>query len=76
MSLIEVQIQERGRITIPINIRKKHGLKDGDWITLELKVDDQHGSADSLEKQVEVVELERIEDLDDSFKKIVDGLGV
>lgn len=44
MSTIEVQIQERGRITIPHNIRKKRGLKVGDWITLTL-VDEQPDAA-------------------------------
>ena len=43
----------------------------------EKNKDIQHGSADSGEKQqLEVVELERIENLDDSLEKIVDGSGV
>ena len=45
MTEIHVQIQERGRVTIPVNIRKRFGLKEGDWVTLKLKVDKQHGSA-------------------------------
>lgn len=43
MTNIEVQIQERGRITIPVNIRKRYGLKEGDWVTLRLIVDEQSG---------------------------------
>lgn len=38
--------------------------------------DVQHGSADSREKQLNIVELERIDNLDDSLEKIVDGSGV
>jgi len=45
MSTIEVQIQERGRVTIPYNIRKKYDLKDGDWITLKLVTEDEQPAA-------------------------------
>ena len=37
----DVQIQQRGRITIPDNVRKRHDLKDGDWITLKLVTEDE-----------------------------------
>ena len=43
MTEIYVQIKERGRITIPVNIRKRFGLKEGDWMTLKLVVDEQSG---------------------------------
>jgi len=42
----------------------------------EMLFDDQSGKADSREKQLEIVELERIENIDDSLEKIVDGSGV
>jgi len=52
-----------------------HIEKDGS-ISHSIGKDDQSGMTDSQEKQLEVVELERIENLDDSLEKIVDGSGV
>ena len=74
MTEIVVQIQERGRITIPVNIRKRYDLKDGDWITLELVLDDQSRKTESRKNPaVAVIETEKEIDLEESIDMAIQG---
>lgn len=74
MTEIEVQIQERGRITIPVNVRKRHELKEGDWIKLKLMKDEKPGKASSqVDTTIDIVELERTIDLEQSLDRIIEG---
>ena len=64
-----------GKLKGVFNIEITAGVKlQCDVIRKEL--DDQSGKTDSQEKKLDVVELERIENLDDSLEEVIDGLGV
>jgi len=38
---IDVQLGKAGRVVIPVNVRRKYELQDGDWLKLILILDSE-----------------------------------
>jgi AbrB family looped-hinge helix DNA binding protein len=55
-----VRVQERGQITLPVEIRRKWGLKPGDLVAVE---ETPTGAAVVPQRAIPVAELEELEEV-------------